>query len=182
MIPSAYEYAPVLMPYALGNFLTASSLYLASDVWAKGPRLLSKKFLGFPAFGPGLGVVMAFTAPFTYPFTYSLVHNEGLDRFSYDEDLVNYAKSGLASIIDFPPLAQVIAGTGFISGLLLQGILEPLVIGLKGIPWTKFSGRVLGAGSVATVWLYTSTLRALTEMRYPHLRDSEDPMTVTKER
>ena len=102
LTPQAFYYAPILLPFAVGNGvvagrgrpsedparkLSAGSLYLVADKIAGGPEvspqasslLISQalahyqvKPLSLPLFGPALGATTAMLVPYTYPFCQGL--------------------------------------------------------------------------------------------------------------
>ncbi|KAJ1455854.1 hypothetical protein M885DRAFT_190740 [Pelagophyceae sp. CCMP2097] len=68
LAPEAFRYAPLLLPFAVGNGLTAAALYTAADVFAGGPDALAGLRIGpLPAAGALLGAATALIVPWTYP-------------------------------------------------------------------------------------------------------------------
>ena len=82
LVPNAFYYAPVLLPFAIGNGITAMGLYAILEKGAGGPeRLAALNFslfstLYMPVAGPALGVGTALITPFTYPIMWALVYPE----------------------------------------------------------------------------------------------------------
>ncbi|GMH66524.1 hypothetical protein TrRE_jg6504, partial [Triparma retinervis] len=77
LAPNAFYYAPVLLPFALGNGLTASLVYACLDASSGGPLPLSKLRVGpVPIAGTVIGAATAVVAPFTYPNAWMVVWPE----------------------------------------------------------------------------------------------------------
>ena len=151
LIPNAFYYVPLLLPFAVGNGITSGVLYLASDICAGGPVNLAKLKIGPvwlfggllstkpPAlFGPALGVATAFAAPFTYPLCWALVWPEsGAGQFIMDAELYNFIFNLYIRDL-FVPSALVITGAAA-GGLLHEG-LRPVMVGVPGFDWGKIAG------------------------------------------
>eukprot|EP00435_Cladocopium_sp_Y103_P024402 s2417_g6.t1 len=118
LVPNAFYYAPVLLPFALGNGVVAGSLYLAADVLAGGPKVLAQHrlFNGLvPLFGPALGATTAMLVPYTYPLCWGFV-------FPWDDsfqDLTMQTIFNLSLLAAQPAMAE---GASISSDSLLMGV------------------------------------------------------------
>eukprot|EP00928_Gymnodinium_smaydae_P080647 TRINITY_DN64303_c0_g1_i1.p1 TRINITY_DN64303_c0_g1~~TRINITY_DN64303_c0_g1_i1.p1 ORF type:complete len:679 (+),score=130.51 TRINITY_DN64303_c0_g1_i1:206-2038(+) len=163
LMPNAFYYAPVLLPFAVGNGVTAASVYLAADVAAGGPgRLASFKLAFIPLAGPLLGVAIALLVPLTYPISWGLVYG-GTDMFN--AELYDLIFTYCYNWIMLPCLTM----TGLASGLIIHAAIRPVMVGVQGIPWANLSGAVLLAVSLGLYCLYSTATR--TEV--VHLRDAD---------
>ena len=119
LLPNAFYYAPLLLPFAVGNGVTAAGLYIASDVAAGGPHNLADlKLGGVPVFGSAIGVATAFAAPFTYPAAWTLVWPEsGAGQHVMDGDLYN-AIFQVCINNEFMPF--ILGATGATAGALIH--------------------------------------------------------------
>ena len=169
--PKLFWYAPLLLPFALGNGATAAAAYAAADGAAGGPRALAAwRALGVPLAGPALGVVTALAAPLTYPLSFALAWPDpnasgaALWAAASDPELYDMVRWLAYNEVMVPCLAV----TGAVSGLLLHVGLEPLVVGRPGWPWPRLAGAVLAAVGVGLCALYSAALR----VELPHLRDA----------
>ena len=65
LFPKAFFFAPLLLPFAVGNGIVAAGAYIAADVAAGGPQALAAlKFGPVPVAGLGIGITTALVAPF----------------------------------------------------------------------------------------------------------------------
>ncbi|CAE8639406.1 unnamed protein product [Polarella glacialis] len=161
LAPNAFYYAPILLPFAVSNGVTAAALYLAAETALGGPRKLAAPKLGpIPLAGPGLGLATAMMVPWTYPYSWTLVYGPAEALTWLSSDMIwNFCYSSW--------MGPCLAMTGLVSGLILDVVLRPLVLGVPGWHWPKLAGVVLAATSMGLVALYSTSTRT----DVPHLAD-----------
>ena len=138
LVPNAFYYAPLLLPFAVGNGITSAALYTISDRCAGGPVNLAEYKIGpVPLFGPAVGVATAFAAPFTYPVCWALVWPESSAGEAIMETELYNAIFGLCTE---PFVVFLLGTTGAAAGGLLHLGLRPLVVGVPGFDWNKLAG------------------------------------------
>mmetsp|Transcript_18703 Transcript_18703/g.60980 ORF Transcript_18703/g.60980 Transcript_18703/m.60980 type:complete len:458 (-) Transcript_18703:154-1527(-) len=165
LAPKSFFWAPLLLPFAVGNSVVASGVYLAADLAAGGPVALSKFKLGpLPLTGPLIGAATAVTVPLAYPASWAIVY-QGQESSGQlmDPELYSLIYNMCYNSFMFPCLLTTGVGAGFIIHIVLQ----PLVLGVAGIPWTRLTGAVLAAASAGLVALYSTSTRS----DVMHLRD-----------
>jgi len=168
LVPNAFFYAPLLLPFAIGNGVTAMGLYAAVETLAGGPdKLAAAKLWGFiPVVGPVLGVATALIAPFAYPACFALTFPEesnALDVTTYC-NIFSFCFGSEFGWIVTPCLAT----TGFTAGMLIHIFTKPVIVGIPGVPWQQLAGGVLAATSIALAALYSTSVRSST---VEHLHD-----------
>lgn len=160
LFPNENYYAPLLLPFAVGNGLVATGVYTAAEVGAGGPaQLVSARFLFIPVAGPLIGFLTAVFAPFVYPLSFAVVFPTA-DFWEVAATPKIYSQIfdiclGTYGWILFPCLAS----TGLISGFFIHIVLKHLVLGVPGIAWQKLSGGALGCAVMALGALYSTALR-----------------------
>jgi len=163
MMPNSFYYAPILLPFALGNAATAASFYLVADLTVGPAALAGATFWSFPLAGVAIGVATALFAPLTYPSTMAvcwpdLDHNGSLEMY----DLI------LGTVFSWWLLPAII-GTGVVVGAPVHALLRPLILGVPGKPWPRLAGGVLASSGVAMTALYSTSLR----IDIPHALDAQ---------
>eukprot|EP00971_Amphidinium_carterae_P280078 5560017-Amphidinium_carterae.1 len=160
LAPQVFEYAPLLLPFAIGNGFVAGAYYLLAERFAGGPeKVAAARLFGWlPIAGPMLGVATALTAPLLYPLCMDLV-------FPCPDDPFGWSKSAEAAewarwCVSSPYMAPTFAFTGLAAGLVIQLPLEPVVLGVPGVAWQKVAGCVLAALSIGLGFMYSTSLRA----------------------
>lgn len=177
LMPNAFYYAPILLPFAIGNGVTAGAFYLGADLLAGGPKALAGMSIPikvgsvnttFYLAGPLLGLATAFAVPFTYPHLWNLVYS--VDVF---EDDIESANKFIFNACFNSWFGPCLATTGVASGLIIHAFLRPVILGVPGWPWPRLAGGVLAAATIGLVALYSASARS----GFPHLRDAdlEDP-------
>ena len=169
LLPKSFYYAPILLPLAIGNAITASGLYLLLDLGVGGPAALAAaRVLAIPVAGIGIGLGTALLAPFSYPLAFAVAFPEMEGFRAGDPELYAWIREVVFSWWLFP----AVAGTGTCAGGLLHGFLRPLLVGVPGVPWPRLAGGVLAASGVALGVLYSTSLR----IDVPHAAEAElDP-------
>ena len=147
LVPNAFYYAPLLLPFALGNGLTAAAAYLVVEAGAGGPAALSRWAAGpIPVAGPLLGIIVALAAPLTYPSAFSVVWpGGGGGGIGLSDELFGPGSLSYLDLIYNRVTLPCLATTGAISGALLHVGLQPVILGRPGVPWPYLAGAVLGA-------------------------------------
>jgi len=157
LMPNAFYYAPVLLPFAVGNGVTAGGLYLIADVAMGGPEALaSQKLFGWiPLAGPLLGLSTALLVPLTYPLSWGLLYPAGAGA-AVNTEVFDFVVS---VCYKFGPGLSCLAATGIVSGLILDIFLRPVVLGVPGWPWQRLAGALLSATALALAALYSTSFR-----------------------
>lgn len=169
LMPNAFYYAPILLPFAVGNGATASAVYLAADKAAGGPKeLVALNLAGgwIPVAGPAIGVTTALLTPLTFPVCWDVVFREPSDvrgMLFTDPDVYNLIWNVCYNSVGIPCLAV----TGLAAGTFLHVLLRPIIVGQPGWHWHRLAGVVLAATSLGLVALYSTSTRT----DVPHLRD-----------
>lgn len=169
LLPNAFYYAPILLPFAIGNGVTASAVYFAFDKGAGGPKeLVALNLAGgwIPVAGPAIGVTTALLAPLTFPVCWDLCFREPSDvrgMLFTDPDVYNFISNMCYNSVGIPCLAV----TGLAAGTFLHVLLRPVIVGQPGWHWHHLAGAVLAASSFGLVALYSTSTRT----DVPHLRD-----------
>lgn len=163
-MPNSFYYAPILLPFAVGNGLTAAGLYLAGDVACGGPERLVERLSPVPV-GAAIGAATALAVPFAYPLCWALVYPS------------KCAAEAASSAATYELIVQVcfthsgmyvwpcLLATGVISGGFLHLFLHPVVVGVPGVSWQTLAGTVLALSSVGLAALYSTATRT----SVPHL-------------
>lgn len=165
LVPNAFYYAPVLLPFALGNGVVAGSLYLAADVLAGGPKALAQHrlFNGLvPLFGPALGATTAMLVPYTYPLCWGFV-------FPWDDSFQDLTMKTIFNVSTHPFVSSCLSFTGLAAGLVIHKMLEPVILGLPGWSWPSLAGSVLAVSGFGLIALYSASSRTTV----PHLEDAD---------
>lgn len=94
LAPDAFFYAPVLLPFAIGNGVVASAAYVVAEGVAGGPAALAAMKIGpVPVAGPLIGAATALLAPNVYPACFAVVWpNLGPGSSSYVFDPAAYVR------------------------------------------------------------------------------------------
>eukprot|EP00929_Paragymnodinium_shiwhaense_P108867 TRINITY_DN75217_c0_g1_i1.p1 TRINITY_DN75217_c0_g1~~TRINITY_DN75217_c0_g1_i1.p1 ORF type:complete len:610 (+),score=47.79 TRINITY_DN75217_c0_g1_i1:53-1882(+) len=172
LMPKAFYYAPLLLPFAVGNAVTAAATYTVAERLTGGPQALADwKLWIIPLAGPIIGLVTAILAPYTFPWSWSLVYPEPGDGTGYDDapdkitakDITQFLFGNEFRWLVLPCLAT----TGAAAGLLIDVMIRPLILGVPGMPWQKLAGGVLLGSALALGALYSSSMRSGVE----HLRE-----------
>ena len=147
LVPNAFYYAPLLLPFALGNGLTAAAAYLVVEAGAGGPAALSRWAAGpIPVAGPLLGIIVALAAPLTYPSAFSVVWpGRGGGGIGLSDELFGPGSLSYLDLVYNRVALPCLATTGAISGALLHVGLQPVILGRPGVPGPYLAGAVLGA-------------------------------------
>jgi len=164
LLPQAFYYAPILLPFAIGNGMVAGGLYLAADLLAGGPKVLAQHrlFNHIPLFGPLLGATTAMLVPYTYPLCWGYV-------FPWDNTFQNLTMGTVYTVSSHPFVSSCLTFTGLAAGLVIHKMLEPVILGLPGWPWPSLAGSVLAVSAFSLVALYSASSRT----DVPHLRDAD---------
>ena len=136
LAPNSFYYAPILLPFALGNGVTAAAVYASLDVMGGGPQALAAKKLGpIPLAGPVIGGATAVIAPFTFPVSMAVVWPDGPigTAVLLDPETYRVIDSICMNKIALPCLGM----TGFAAGLLIHVGLKPVIVGIPGFAWQK---------------------------------------------
>jgi len=168
LAPQAFFYAPLLLPCAIGNGAVAGATYSIADAVAGGPKALAEFKIGglLPVAGPAIGAATAVVAPFTYPACFAITWpslSQGLTSAALDVESYNFIYELCYNEVMLPCLTI----TGGVSGLVIQSVLQPIVIGQEGGDWRKLAGVVSIALAVALGAMYSTAVRT----RVPHLQD-----------
>jgi len=144
ILPYSYEYAPLILPFAIGNGVCAGAAYSVLN-WVElvYRKKLSKNWL---IAGGGIGALTGLIAP---PFLYGPIYS-GL-----------YGIEGISSsIYQFfwysPLLAQTSVATGFAAGLAMYPMLYFPIHGISGRDWKSFSGTILLVTATILYELYST--------------------------
>ncbi|GMH52782.1 hypothetical protein TrST_g13555 [Triparma strigata] len=168
LAPNSFYYAPILLPFALGNGVTAAAVYASLDVMVCGPQALAAKKLGpIPLAGPVIGGATAVIAPFTFPVSMAVVWPDGPigTAVLLDPETYRVIDSICMNKIVLPCLGM----TGFAAGLLIHVGLKPVIVGIPGFAWQKLAGAILGASVLGLGALYSTGMRT----DVPHLSEVE---------
>ena len=96
LAPDAFFYAPVLLPFAIGNGVMASATYVVAEAVAGGPAALAALKIGpVPVAGPIIGAATALLAPNLYPACFAIVWPNLGPGSSYVFDPAAYVASSL---------------------------------------------------------------------------------------
>lgn len=168
LVPKVFFYAPLMLPFALGNGVTSGILYLALEAGAGGPEALAALRVGpFPVAGPLLGLATALLVPFVYPISWSAVYPE-VSSMLMEPSTWDFIWSICYENNIVPPC---LATTGLAVGAVTHLFLKPVIVGIPGVPWTTSAGGVLAATLVGLGALYSTATRTSVQ----HLRDVELP-------
>ena len=174
LTPEAMRWAPLMLPFAVGNGATAGALYLGADVAAGGPLALQATG---PVVGVALGVATALLAPLTYCVTWPLCMGGdaaarvgGAGLVPYDADILTFATDMLFGEWSFIWL-PCFATTGAVAGFASHFLLERAIVGARGVPWPQLAGRGLAALALGVGAMYSTSLRG----GVLHLSDFEPP-------
>lgn len=156
LLPKAFFYAPLLLPFALGNASVAAVTYLGVDLLLGGPAKVASYKLGrIPVAGPSIGIITALTAPLIYPACFAIVYPE------YCWDFAQQAGT-YSMIIDWcynSFTAPILVFSGGVAGIAIHSGLQPLILGVPGFEWQKLAGITLASVSLGTFLLYSSFVR-----------------------
>jgi len=144
ILPYSYQYAPLLVPCAIGNGIAAGGAYAALDVIAGGPTsALGSKLLRNPLIaGGGIGAFTGLVAPL---YLYGPIYNAlyGLEGIS---DAMFY--------LTFPHFTGISVATGFAAGVAMYPVLHYPIYGIPSVPWGALTGVVLLGASAALFYIY----------------------------
>jgi hypothetical protein len=165
LAPNAFFYAPILLPFAVGNGLTSALVYAAVEKVSGGPSTLARRTLGgVPLAGPVIGVATAIAAPFTYPAAWLLVWPDS--ALFESASVLNLEVYSIIKDLTFNSvMLPCLAVTGGAAGALLHGGLKPLILGVEGHPWGNLAGAVLLATTAGLGALYSTSVRTEIEVR-----------------
>lgn len=186
LVPNAFYYAPLLVPFAIGNGVTAAASYVVIETAAGGPDELKNWNLklgaggvAIPVAGPAIGMATALAAPLTYPSTFAIAWNPASPTITAEAEAAAAKAQAWAWAYD-PAVYEMVRElaynqvmvpclltTGFASGLLLHVPLQPLIVGVDGVAWPKLAGGVLAAVALGLLVLYSAAVR----VEIPHLAD-----------
>lgn len=165
LVPQAFYYAPILLPFAVGNGMVAGSLYLVADLAAGGPKALAQHHFFFkqvPLFGPVLGATTANLVPYTYPSCWGFV-------FPWNNEFNDLTLQSIFNVCSHPFVSSCLTFTGLAAGLVIHKMLEPVILGVPGWSWPSLAGSVLAVASFGLIALYSATFRTTV----PHLEDAD---------
>ncbi len=144
ILPYSYQYAPLLLPCAIGNGIAAGGAYAALDVASGGPASAAgSKLLKHPLIaGGGIGAFTGFVAPlYLYgPIYHALYGLEGISDALY--------------YLTFPHFTGISVTTGFAAGVAMYPILHYPIYGIPSVPWMNLTGAVLLGTSAALFYIY----------------------------
>ena len=187
--------APMFLPIAASNGVTAAAVYTVADIVAGGPaRLLPPvggKSVARPG-GPMIGIATALLAPLTYATTWALIwqdgdagpRTQGANRQDGDADpLARWISQGCKlpfnseinevvwSTFFSSEGIRILAGMGLCLGAVLQTGGRELVFGRPGVPWRGFSITILYLAVLGMgILYYTGRYNPIQAGR--HLRDT----------
>lgn len=131
IIPYSYEIAPLLLPFAISNGISAGIGYAFLDITSGGPR--SSSFLKNPILtGGGIGAFTGIIAP-------RYLYGEAYDILYGIENVTPLMKE----IMSWQFVTEISCSTGFIAGCAMYPLLHYPIFGYQRLPWTKFSGLLL---------------------------------------
>ena len=186
LVPNIFYYAPLLVPFAIGNGVTAAASYIALEAAAGGPDKLKdwniklgSGGVAIPVAGPAIGMATALAAPLTYPLTFALAWSPASPTVTAEAEAAAAQAQAWAWAYD-PAVYEMVRElaynqvmvpclltTGFASGLLLHVPLQPLVVGVDGVAWPQLAGGVLAAVALGLLVTYSAAGR----VEIPHLAD-----------
>lgn len=142
IVPYSYQYAPLLLPCAIGNGAAAGSAYAILDLISGGPSSeIGKKLLRNPLLtGGGIGAFTGICAPF---YLYGPIYKS------------LYGLEGISDILNnLPMIKSVSVTTGLIAGVAMYPILHYPIYGIQGINWSIFSGSLLLGTTSLLFYIY----------------------------
>ena len=147
LIPYNYQIAPLLLPFAIGNGLTAGSIYATVE----GLSLLTLRkgtSLSVSSKGPwlagGIGAMTGYVAPH---YVYGEVYNQ-LYGITEIGDVCDW-------LMSVPFMTEVSISTGFVAGMALYPMLHFPMKGIPGVPYWNFSALVLALSTLGLYHVYT---------------------------
>jgi hypothetical protein len=147
IVPYSYQYAPLILPCAIGNGIAAGGAYAALDLVAGGPSsALGSTLLKNPLIAGGaIGAFTGFVAPlYLYGPIYNALYGlEGISEAMY--------------YLTFPHFTGISVTTGFAAGVAMYPLLHYPIYGIPTIPWTALTGAVLMGSTVALFHTYTTS-------------------------
>ena len=143
LVPAFYQFAPIILPCAIGNGIVAGTSFAAIHGITKAmnkPEWLYKN----PLAGGVIGATTGFVAPY---FVYGPCYQAMYDISGITEST--------RMLMAFPLATQVIIATGFVAGTALYPMLYYPMNGVPGLNWLNFSAPALLAISLALCYVYT---------------------------
>ena len=145
MIPYNYQIAPLLLPFAIGNGLTAGSMYAAAEglhmMLFRGAAISASRG---PWLAGGIGAMTGYVAPHhVYGEVYSQLY--GIEEM----------KEICSFVMGVPLVQEVSVATGFVAGMALYPMLHFPMYGIPGVPFLHFSALVLLLSSLGLYQVYT---------------------------
>jgi len=144
ILPYSYQYAPLLLPCAIGNGIAAGGAYAALDVIGGGPTsAFGSKLMRNPLIaGGGIGAFTGLVAPL---YLYGPIYNAlyGLEGIS---DAIIYWT--------FPYFTGISVTTGFAAGVAMYPLLHFPIYGIPSVPWASLTGVVLLGATTALFYIY----------------------------
>ena len=142
IVPFSYEIAPLMLPFAISNGISAGVGYAIIDVSTGGPK--NSSILKNPILtGGGIGAFTGLVAPnYLYGEAYNVLY--GIDSVT----------PLIGQVMAVPFVSQISCTTGFVAGCAMYPLLHYPIFGIKNVAWTGFSGvlLVLSAATVYTIY------------------------------
>ena len=131
ILPYSYQYAPLLLPCAIGNGIAAGGAYAALDVMGGGPasKLLKNPLIA----GGGIGAFVGLVAP-------SLLYGPVCSTLYGIEHMGLFLNQAFT---EFPYIMQISVTTGFAAGIAMYPMLHYPIYGVPNVPWQALTGAVL---------------------------------------
>ena len=142
ILPYSYQYAPLLLPCAIGNGIAAGGAYAALDVMGGGPasKLLKNPLIA----GGGIGAFVGLVAP-------SLLYGPVCSTLYGIEHMGLFLNQAFT---EFPYIMQISVTTGFAAGIAMYPMLHYPIYGVPNVPWQALTGAVLLGTGVALHHVY----------------------------
>jgi len=137
VLPFCYEWAPILLPFAIGNGIASGISYGVIDI-----TTASKAFSN-PLSGGFIGGFTGLLAPaYLYAPAFRAIYGEDVSEF-------------INGFLSFPYVMEISCTTGVFAGLAIYPVLYYPIHGVKGIPWYNFSLPVCLSSIFLCYYLYS---------------------------
>jgi len=139
LLPVAYSYGQLFLPFALVNGTLAASAYLVLDVALGTAQMASRKWVG-----AAMGAFVVFTGPVSGLYDTAF-------QWCYD---IPEADGWFSYLLNNAIMLPISITTGAAVGLVMHPLLYYPIVGIPGIHWAKFSAPLLAGATFFMLHLY----------------------------